>query len=610
MKTTTTNDRPNVWELTTLEEELNLCATIRYIDLRAMHQSNGTDRALQDLITGCYTDQLWQNTASRQAQADRAKAQAKEHRTIADQARKLLSRVRVSDEDRTRAYEILQEETTLADNDQGESHDIEQQNSTLTASLAQDMLHAIWLELQAIKADPSRQTETAFSELCKAGREFIQSLTSVTAIDSTKTIKRPLSKTESIYYMNQYNADPKARPRQKWTQTAKGCTGYYTLEGEELKRDTDPSKVDPSTIANYARYNDSCIWYFENITLPSTKPSHTPAYTALNAKDIATHFWHRLTQAEKATALGLDPADNPILYLVLHVPTIRKYTPMEETTDHDSRTAQQISTSTLDNINIPALAERAKLALQARTAIQALTHPQAIEQAQQAYKATIAKGQASIEKLQADRAKAGKKPYSPSKLKQMQDQYKTTADNAYSTALWTYALDIAGYTAHAKAKSTITAKLTQALKTAPDSLTAGQIDYAKLMQSTHRGHTDTPAQPLDAIKLWTTAKAVTIIDRNGNPHSYPIKAPAKAVSWTESAHQPQPTTGKDSRAEEVLLRDSYRATAPKATPPARTPREQAQWEKLCRRECELADLWRAFESGDPIPEYLRARVKA
>ena len=580
---TTTTDRPQVWELTP-EEELTLCEIIRFIDLRAMHQSNGTDQAINDLIRGCYLDTLWSATATKQSRATDLRATATAERAIANQARKLLNRVRVTDEERTEAYRIMTEYSTLASNDREEAEDIEKDNSTLTASLAQDMLHTIWIELQAIKADPDRQTPEAFGELCKAGRAFIQSLTAVTAIDSTNTISRPLSKAEAVDLMTRYNIDPKARPRNRWTQTAKGCTGYYTLEAKERKRDIDPEKVDPATIASYIHYNEACIWYYENITIQTTHSGHRTAYPALDAKAYALRYWHRLTPAQKAQDLNLDPANNPVLYLVLHIPTIRKQTAIEELTDHDPRTAEQISASTIADIDPVKLAELAKLSHQARTAVEALTHPQAIEQAKRARAEAIAKGATALEKLQADRAKAGKKPYRPGKLKQMQDQYKTTAENAYSATLWEYALTVAGYTktAQAKAKSTITAKLCQALKTAPDSATPGIIDYRKLMQQTHRGNPTAPGKAVDLIK-WTEGQTTT-------------KTP-QAIQWTESNTAPESIApGKDYRAEEVFTRDSYRAIAPKATPPERTPREQAQWERLCRRECELADLWREYNN--------------
>ena len=610
--TNTTTNRPNVWELTTTAEELTLCEVIRFIDLRAMHQSNGTDRALQDLITGCYLDTIITgskdkdgNTKTHTAQekeqeADKLRKLAKAERAIADQARKILNRVKVTDEERTEAYYILQEYTTLADNDSAEAHDIEKVNQAQTFSLSQDMLHTIWLELQDIKANPDRQTPEAFGELCKAGRMFIQSLTAVTTIDSNHTISRPLSKAEAVELMTRYGADPKARPRSRWTQTAKGCTGYYTLEPKERKKDLDPEKVDPAIIANYARYNDACIWFYENITLATTHSAHRTAYPALSAKACALRFWNRLTQAEKATALELDPAENQVLYLVLHVPTIRKHSSMEELTDHDPRTAEQISASTIANIDIPKLAELAKLSLQARTAIEALTHPEAVELAKTARNKVIQEGEDNIEWLQILRKAEGKKPYSPGKVKQMQDQYKQTAENAYTSALWSYALTKAGYskTAQAKAKSTLTTKLKEALKTAPDSATPGAIDFAKLMRQSYRGHATAPGKVFDAMELWRKAEAVTIIDKDGKEYSYTItKNRPQAVKWTDSGNTPESLTpGKDYRAEEVLSRDSYRQSAPKATPPERTPQEERQWERLCKRDAELAELWKSFDS--------------
>ena len=501
----TTTTRPNVWELETAQAELDLCEVVRFLDLRAMHQSNGESEALRDIIRGCYTDTIWSDTATRYQTADKLRTLAQNERNQADIARKIVNRVNVSQADRDEATQNLTHYTILADNDMGEATDIEKQNSTLTASLAQDMLHHIWLELQAIKADPDRQTEKAFGELCKAGREYVQNMTAVSTIDGMHCTYKPLTVAEARYLMDRYNVDPMARPRQKWTQTAKGCTGYYTLEAHERKRDTDPAKVDPATIANYARYNDSCIWFFENVTIPTTHSTHRTAYPALDAKAIATRFWNSQTPAQKMTALGLDPADNPVLYLVLHVPTIRTHHSADEMGERDPRTAEAVTESTLKQVDVIALAERAKLGEQARKAVALLASPEAVQTARTARNEALTKGKEALEKLQADRAKAGKKPYRPGKVRQMEEQYKQTAERAYNTALWKYALTMAGYkdTAQAEAKRKIIQKLTKAYFEAPDSLTPGKVDFARLMKQTHRGHsTDNRPRP-DVVAIWT-----------------------------------------------------------------------------------------------------------
>lgn len=579
---TARQNRP-IWELETTAEEMALCEVVRYLDLRAMHQSNGNSPALADLIRGCYLDKVWSNTDTRQSRADQLKALAKAERDTANTARKMLARIRATEEERATARKVLDYCTTLADNNRGEAEDIEKDNSALTASLAQDMLHTIWIELQAIKADPDRQTEGAFGELCKAGRQFVQNMTAVHTIDGLDTISRPLSVAEAVELMTRYSIDPGARPRQKWTQTAKGCTGYYTLEGKTRKRDTDPKKVDPAVIANYARYNDMVIWYYENVTLATTHSGHTPAFPALDAKPIARRFWDRMTPAQKATALDLDPADNPVLYLVLHVPTIRTHHSAEDMNDHDPRTAEAVTESTLASVDVIALAERAKLSAQARTAVEALTHAEAVTRARQAHREALEEGNRAIEKLQSDRAKAGKKPYTPGKVRQMRKQYEQTADNAYISALWGYALTVAGYTptAHRQAKATIARKLSEAYHTAPDELTPGQIDYSALMRNSHRGHSQNPGKPADTLKWTTTTTA------NHKP----------VVRWTESGHTPEAVNpGEDYRTAEVLKRDSYRQTAPKATPPALSPKEAKERERLCKRDAELAELWKQFDS--------------
>ena len=601
-QTKTTTNRP-IWEIVDLEEQLTLCKVVRYLDLRAMHQSNGTSQALDDLRIGCLTDELWSKTADRQQTADNLKALAEAERRIADKARyTVFKAVRATDEDRQQALKILEEYTTLAENNSGERQDIEKQNSHTTASLAQDMLHTIWLELQTITADPTRHTDKAFGELCKAGRQFIADFTAVSAIDGNNTTTRPLSTAEAIELMTRYDINPLARPRQSWRQTTKGCTGYYTLEGKTRKKDIDPKKVNPATIANYARYNDMCVWYYENVTLPATHSTHTTAFPELDAKAIALDFWHSQTQAQKASALGLDPTDNPILCLICHTQTIRTKDSTDTLTDHDPRTAQAIIDKALADIDIIALAEQANLSLQAREALRAMTTPEAVQTAKEAYNKAVENGKAQLAKLEEDRAKAGKKPLRPGKVKQYKQQFQTTADNAYSTALWGYGLTQAGYTAQAKAKCDISKALCKALAKAPDSVTPGAIDYDRLMKQKPHGRTEASTAPRkDYIKAVAEAKTVTHIQHlpNGGTATTErkITTPVPVVMWTESGIAPEAITpGIDSRASDILERDAYRQTAPKATPPEKTPKEQREWERLCKRDSELAELWRKFDS--------------
>lgn len=590
--TTATTTAPrqyrHVWELSSDAEEMTLCEVVRHISLRAMHQSTGHSPALDAIILGCYTDKAWSDTANRQTTADTLRRAKDTERAEADKARAFLRRIRTTEEQRAEAKASLDYHTALADNHLGEAEDIENDNSTLTASLAQDMLHTIYIALQDIKTNPDLQTEEAFGYLCTVAKRYIYDLTSVNILDRLNRIYRPLSKSEAIYLMTRYGVNPQSRPRQKWTQTAKGCTGYYTLEAHTRKKDLDPRKVDPAIIATYATYNEACVWFYEHMTLPTTHSTHTTAFPALDAKSIASRMWHRQTPAQKQASLGLDPAEDEVLYLVLNVPTIRTHHSTEALTDHDPRTAEQVTEATLASVDVIALAERANLGQQARKAVEALTHPEAHRQADEARKAVLAKGEASLAKLQEDRAKAGKKPYAPGKVRQMRKQFEETAEHAYTSTLWAYALTLAEYTptAQAKAKSIILGKLSKAYRTAPDELTPGKVDFSKLMRSGYRGHSQNPGKPLDLVQVWQTLGAQT-------PRHKPV------VAWTESEEAPEATNpGKDYREAEVLLRDSYRATAPKATPPALTPKEQRERERLARNDAEIANLWRQFSLVD------------
>ena len=614
-KTTTTEPRRNVWELPTVEDELRLCETVRFICLRAMDTSNGESSALRDIRTGCYTDKLWKNSEARNSRAVELHTIADTEREQANKARQTLKRIRISDEDRQTAQEALEYWSTLADNDRAEAEDTEKANNALTATLAEDMLIAIWIDLQSIKANPDRQTEKAFGELCKTGREFINGLSSVSIIDSMATISRPLTVAEAVYYMTRYNADPKARPRHKWGQTAKGCTGHYTLEPKERKKDLDPRKVDPATIANYARFNDACIWYYEHMTLPTiasasasftigkdgeavkTIAPYTTAFPALDAKSIATRYWYRQTQAEKTACLGLDPTENPVLYLVLHVPTIRTEYSAEDMTDHDPRTAEAVADAVLASVDVVALADLANLGQQARTAVEALTHPEAIKQARTAYNVAMEEGKRSLDELQTRRALEGKKKYNPGKIRQLTKQYTDHANNVYKQTLWDYALTVAQYKNKPEAKRTIIEKLTKAYHNAPDKLTPGNVDFVALMQSTRRGCPDrTPAKLRNPYTIIT---AHYITDNTGKKAVIWTAAhPAQhrpIIRFTDSGTAPEVINpGIDYRAEAIQTADSYRAIAPKAEPPKKSGLELKQWEKLCRTDAETAELWKAF----------------
>lgn len=66
------------------------------------------------------------------------------------------------------------------------------------------------------------------------------------------------------------------------------------------------------------------------------------------------------------------------------------------------------------------------------------------------------------------------------------------------------------------------------------------------------------------------------------------------IRWTEGAEAPEAITpGIDYRAAEIERRAAQKGG--QATAPAMTERERKQWEKLCKREEELFDLWRKFE---------------
>ena len=80
------------------------------------------------------------------------------------------------------------------------------------------------------------------------------------------------------------------------------------------------------------------------------------------------------------------------------------------------------------------------------------------------------------------------------------------------------------------------------------------------------------------------------------------------MRFTDSGLAPEALTpGIDYRTAEALAREAYRATAPKASRPSRSPKEEREYEALCKRESELAALWKAFENGEPIPDYIKER---
>jgi hypothetical protein len=141
--------------------------------------------------------------------------------------------------------------------------------------------------------------------------------------------------------------------------------------------------------------------------------------------------------------------------------------------------------------------------------------------------------------------------------------------------------------------------------TAPDTLTPGFVDYARMMGSTARGSHTTTQTTIDLIAwtdtqtapgAWKPGEAITAqfnyTDSHGNRHTWSETVKMKATPAECTAVNP----GRDARAEEVLRRDEYRQTAPKATPPELTPKECREHESLCKREAELAELWKAFEA--------------
>lgn len=87
-----------------------------------------------------------------------------------------------------------------------------------------------------------------------------------------------------------------------------------------------------------------------------------------------------------------------------------------------------------------------------------------------------------------------------------------------------------------------------------------------------------PGDPITVTRYYT--------DRNGNRKSY-----TEVVTMAKTARAAEAITpGIDYRAAEVLSRDSYRQTAPKAQPPEMTARERRERERLAARDAETAAL--------------------
>ena len=71
---------------------------------------------------------------------------------------------------------------------------------------------------------------------------------------------------------------------------------------------------------------------------------------------------------------------------------------------------------------------------------------------------------------------------------------------------------------------------------------------------------------------------------------------APVIIWTERGATPEAITpGIDYRAAEVLRRDSYRQTAPKATAPERSPKEEREWQKLQQNDEDTKRRIEAYE---------------
>lgn len=94
-------------------------------------------------------------------------------------------------------------------------------------------------------------------------------------------------------------------------------------------------------------------------------------------------------------------------------------------------------------------------------------------------------------------------------------------------------------------------------------------------------------------------------------HAATIPNPAPVINWTESGATAEATApGVDYRAADVLSRDSYRKTAPKAKKPYMTIREAAEAAKREIRLRETAELIEAIERLEAVRSRTEAADKA
>lgn len=329
--------------------------------------------------------------------------------------------------------------------------------------------------------------------------------------------------------------------------------------------------------------------------LEYTAPCHIPH----NVKGATSQCYDTIEQRER----GRGKEKRLVWCKVSHYLTIAPYISYEAFTEASGGDTAEMATNgginaigtQEDQSEIADLLQRANLTEREQAIVYRVADQTSARHAQTEAEAYWKKRTPEIQALPTKKARA-----------RAHKEAQTTADNVRISAQWTNAFertDITSQTNRDKIKSRIKGKLTEATKPAEPLTPEEQAEreekrWTALQRNGGRGYNPEPAKAPDFIGT-ICPEAVPV----GNTLEFvPLKGwtyrPTKSarvsasyiqgrhghkpvILWTESEHSPEPIgNGIDTRAVEVLKRDQYRQTAPKATPPEMTERERNERKRL------------------------------
>lgn len=503
--------------------------TAVYLALRARHQSSAQN-LFSILISSTRADQQHRTidtiaTQAIEAERQRDSLRKTQHFHEAQSNRTTLPRAE-KDAHRRKAHALKKQADKLTQQADSLNNLLKQ----ATASDREPLVHEAIA--QALAHDHTANPDGAFQAMCRRAGQAIADIASPDSATSTRTKVKEITPEEAEQIRKAY---------------------------------PDNIYIDPQTGLEYV----------------------TPCHIPHNVKGATSQCYDTIELRERGRG-----KDKKLVWCkVSHYLTIAPYISYEAFQEASGGDTAEVATNgginaigtQEDQAEIADLLQRANLTEREQAIVYRVADQTSARHAQEASEAYWKKRTPEIQALSTKKAR-----------REAHEDSKEVADKERIRAQWESAFERTGITSETNRstiKNRIKAKLDEATKPAEPLTPEEQAEreekrWTALQRSGGRGYRPEQTKAPDLVTLYQTAQAVTLIDKDGNERTAPINRHHKPViKWTESGHSPEAiSTGEDTRAVEVLKRDQYRQTAPKATPPEMTERERNERQRLDRAD--------------------------